>query len=269
MHLNQLRKAKIYSFIDDESMVYTPKGTDAVKRALDKAEHFMFTAIPDADKEVDASVQAMKEAGVWKLPYSTCTFEFVGSLIPTGVKSNKDNELKLFGDEPGRVIILVAVEQAENRNGELVNMADTGYVRWIFTRHLYNKNEWLDLGAELPHTEVQRVFNAMLVTLHTRGVKRERWSGERKVLPNRPEPANAYTRVMIREAVAGGQGTAVAGDRHRVRLHLRRGHIRNQPYGAGRKSTRPQWIEPMLVGYDDEGVVEHETYMVKGRSRLT
>jgi hypothetical protein len=32
------------------------------------------------------------------------------------------------------------------------------------------------------------------------------------------------------------------------RLHWRRGHFRNQPYGAGRKERKTIWLEPMLVG---------------------
>jgi len=39
-----------------------------------------------------------------------------------------------------------------------------------------------------------------------------------------------------------------AGTHASPRLHWRRGHYRNQPYGAGRSQIRRIWIEPALIG---------------------
>ena len=265
MHLNQLRKARVISFIYDEMKVLADRGMTEVREVLSKAEHFMFTAIPDDDEEIQASAAAMKQAGVWKLPYPVTTFEFEGFFKPTDMKSNNGHTLRKFEPDASHVVIIVAMEEAVNREGHTVDMAIVDYVRWIFVRHISNKLEWLNMAPELPHVEVRRIFSALMVALHTKGVMRERWSGDHKILSGRKEPANAYTRVMIRETTAAGHGTAVVGDRHRVRLHLRRGHMRQQPYGKGRQHVRLQWIAPMLVGYADEGVVEHEAYVVKER----
>ncbi len=35
------------------------------------------------------------------------------------------------------------------------------------------------------------------------------------------------------------------------RMHYRRGHMRQQPYGEGRSLRRAQWIEPMLIAAED------------------
>lgn len=42
-----------------------------------------------------------------------------------------------------------------------------------------------------------------------------------------------------------------------VRPHLRRGHIRNQPFGVGRKETKQIFIQPMFVNAD-EGWIENQ-----------
>jgi hypothetical protein len=39
-----------------------------------------------------------------------------------------------------------------------------------------------------------------------------------------------------------------AGTHANPRMHWRRGHIRNQPFGTGRTQRRLVWIEPMLIG---------------------
>ena len=262
MHLNQLRKAKIISFVNDEAKVYTNRSLSRLHDTLAKAEHFMFTALPVADEEIQASAAAMKAAGVWRLPYPVTTFEFNGFFRPTEEKSARGYTLRKVEEDPSHVIIFVATEQAVDGEGVIKDMSEVGYVRWIFARQPFNKTEWADMGSELAHDEVQRIFSGLMVALRTKGIRRERWSSDHKLSLDRKEPENAYTRVMIRETLASGQGTIVVGDRHRVRLHLRRGHERQQPYGKGRQLIRSVWIDPMLVGYADDGVIEHEAYMV-------
>lgn len=54
--------------------------------------------------------------------------------------------------------------------------------------------------------------------------------------------------VMKRSSHRGdGDGTGKG-----VKLHVRRGHYREQPYGEGRLKRRRVWIEPMWVGGDKE-----------------
>lgn len=263
MHLNQLRKAKEFVFAEDQNKVLTGKTLSEVKHALDKAEHFMFTALPEYDEEIEASAAAMKQADVWKLPYPVTTFEFVADFVPIGTRSREGHELlEIDNRRPNSTIVFVALEECVDRDGNMTSLAEAGYVRWIFVRHRTNKLVWLNMAGQLPFDEVNRFFTTLMVALHTRGVRRERWSGDHPVLTGRKEPTNTYTRVLVRETVAQGQGTAVVGDRCKVRLHLRRGHVRQQPYGKGRQYVRLQWIAPVLVGYADEGVVEHEAYVV-------
>jgi hypothetical protein len=262
MHLNQLRKARVISFVEDDMKMLTGRSLTEMHDALDKAEHFMFTAVPETDEEIQASAEAMKQAGVWRLPYPITTFEFEGVFKPVHMRSRDGRILREYDRAARQVVIFIAMEECPDKDGIIRNMAEGGYVRWVLTRTMSNKSEWITMGAEITQDEIQRIFSALMVSLHTKGIRRERWSGDHKLLVGRKEPSNAYTRVMIRETIAAGHGTATAGDRHRVRLHLRRGHMRQQPHGKGRQYVRLQWIAPTLVGYAEEGVVEHETYKV-------
>ena len=42
--------------------------------------------------------------------------------------------------------------------------------------------------------------------------------------------------------------TVPTGNHASPRLHWRRGHLRNQPHGEGRRLRKLKWIEPMLIG---------------------
>jgi hypothetical protein len=110
---------------------------------------------------------------------------------------------------------------------------------------------------------IPAICSTCLVMLATRGIRRERWIGMKQVLIGRKEPSDAYTRVMVAEASSSqGHGVTSAGERHKVRLHLRCGHTRKQPHGPGRRFTRVIFIEPTLVGYVEEGTVHHNYYEV-------
>lgn len=109
------------------------------------------------------------------------------------------------------------------------------------------------------------MINVWLVMMNTSWVKKQRFSYAGKQPFSRGRPINAHTKVLIeahdedRASLSGGDGSL----RRMVRLHLRRGHSRCQPYGP---RDNPQykiiWIEPVLVGYAEEGVVTHD-YFIK------
>lgn len=257
MHLQQLRKARtLYAegtlAADGTADCMTKTGIQVVHEALDKAEHFLFTAIPHLDDEILASADAMKEAGVWRLPYPITTFEFKATIHSQTFDVTK----------PDTTFIFVAMEQARagtthTELGEFIPLPS--FIRWIFARDLTDKRIWMNCTS-IFHHEVQNILTTFLVTLSTRGIKRERWSGDHKIIVGRREPANAYTRVLIREAVNAGHGTSEPGERYYVRLHMRRGHKRDQRYGKGLQLSRPIWIEPTLVGYEKEGRIRHHEY---------
>jgi hypothetical protein len=288
-HLAQLRKflqrAKIKDHPDRRPGV---EMVDALA-VLAETEHFVFTAVPDVDEEILASAEAMHQAGVWRLPYPICTFEFTVRLTL--------NKVPAFNNEPFRLICALENHAKDGEPSILatwIRGKDGFWIRLTWQHRDANTGEThgsehynirprpfptgpaglysegavkgeeptvtVDFNTGGEQTDIINAVASCLIMLKTRGIRREKWCGNKPILLNRPEPANAYTRVMVAEAAEAGHGHTVGGVRYRVRLHLRRGHTRNQPHGPGRRYTRQIWIEPCLVGYEDEGRITHEHY---------
>lgn len=278
-HLAQLRK-----FLTKKTDWQTSAENADLTKVLAETEHFVFTAVPDVDEEIIASAEAMAEAGVWRLPYPTCTFEFSARLT---IK----REITFDGAE-FRIIVILQTDPADGEpaitstfirgySGEWIRL--TWEHRDTETGEMVSANIYQIRARKTPkdvpmtsgdghslvefefstggtRTDIINAVASCMVMLRTRGIRREKWCGNKPILLNRPEPSNAYTRVMVAEAASEGHGTRVQGHRHRVRLHLRRGHSRNQPHGPGRQYTRQIWIEPCLVGYEEEGRITHDHY---------
>ena len=74
--------------------------------------------------------------------------------------------------------------------------------------------------------------------------------------------AALYDRIVVGPEHApanfGGSSSGAA-----VRPHVRRGHIRSQPYGPQNSLRRPRWIQPMLIGSTSLTGVATPHYMVR------
>lgn len=288
-HLAQLRKAEIGRLNKAERVKLNDQ--------LSKTEHFVFTAIPDCDDEVQASAKAMEEAEVWRLPFPVCTFEFVAEIslsnAPEGTPrtpnpGRTDHFIMVLTDEgTGPRIESVfcrankhhwiriddAGENWQHSGGDPAQKAlNTDTLAWASSERAdakYDPRVELEVSTGYGHSHPIWIGATCLVMLATKGIRRERWIGNQAVLRDRPEPRDAYTKVMVREAYDWqgahghhrGEAVGDAEPRYRVRLHMRRGHIRNQPFGPRSQGLTTQiWIAPMLVGYAEEGVVEHTHY---------
>src|ERR1700740_456911 len=202
-HLQQLRKGQIAL---DKRTQEAP-----IRKLLEQTEHFVFTGVPEHDEEIEASVEAMRQAGGFRLPYPVCTFEFTANLC-------------LLGD----------VKFPEERTIMLLTDDGTGprCDHW-FVRSAANKHKWICItfdgtsapdevpddcvavGIEVkggPETATTRgsiadIGASLLVALATRGIQRERWCGDKKVLVGRTEPSNTYTRVMVAECLERGDAS--------------------------------------------------------------
>lgn len=93
-------------------------------------------------------------------------------------------------------------------------------------------------------------------------------------LKNRQEPIDGFTKVLLpgfikrraennlteaEERQHGNDGRKVT-ERKRPRLHWRRGHMKGVRYGEGRRLTKPMFIAPTMVGYEEEGRIFHLQY---------
>jgi hypothetical protein len=106
---------------------------------------------------------------------------------------------------------------------------------------------------------------ACLALLRTKGIRKEIIEVPKKLnkarVRRRKKPLNDITVIRIQEHMEGVSRGSV-GERHRPRLHIRRGHWREQRYGPGNTKTKEIFIEPCLVGYEEEGVISHDHYEV-------
>lgn len=82
-----------------------------------------------------------------------------------------------------------------------------------------------------------------------------------KILPGKTRPAKNGKAAIVRPPVLGlnykiqgGSENVSAGERDgnrsKLRLHWRRGHYRDQPFGKGKNQRKIIWIEPCIVGAD-------------------
>lgn len=113
---------------------------------------------------------------------------------------------------------------------------------------------------------------AALVLLRTKGVRRERLMPSEKLnkarLKRRQIPIDTATVIRIQEHFKTETTRGPAGERHRPRLHTRRGHIRLQPYGPRLSKVREIWIDPCIVGYEEEGIITHDHYEIDEQRHL-
>ena len=126
--------------------------------------------------------------------------------------------------------------------------------------HVYSPEDPSGHTKRAAETLLQAAAEAVIINtvlLSTIGASRE-WvrTGPAKTKA-RNQPEDGFTIVRAYEP-QGGTGAPLEGTRHRPRLHMRRGHLRTQRHGRGRKKTKVIWIQPCLVGHEEDGRIHHE-----------
>lgn len=266
-------------------------------------------------EEVDATVTAMRECGVYALPFIEDIFvrferRAFGALVygVTGAEElgdwDKGNGKTMGGDVP-----LIEVNISEHC-GELERF----YLRNVVHKHLRaryvasisNPNrrplngepllgdrdienrthsimttgeDFVNLcdprwriSGEPEHSPwvrntdavVERVRDVLVVLLASRGIRKEVTSNYSKAraLMRKPQKPNAdtvttYLHLSERRPSEGRGGTHAA-----PRMHMRRGHRREQRYGKGNLLTRQVFIEPVWINADADFMVTRTAYKI-------
>lgn len=106
-----------------------------------------------------------------------------------------------------------------------------------------------------------KVALAFIVLMHTKGMKCEGVKIPERLnkarLKSRKVPMDDFHILRVGEH-SEGQSRGSCSERHRVRLHMRRGHLREQRHGKGNSKVKTIYIEPTIVGYQEEGRVYKE-----------
>jgi hypothetical protein len=219
------------------------------------------------------SIVGMAQTGVLHLPYEICIFE-----APQTLDDGKELAVVTLASECEQFIQAEFIVVMSNEKGGAIPVAVqcdkftgetfTGIIRVRpegaeESRELNLVPRWR--GKEMTREgwdswamQMWGTVEKAIILMHTRGVEVRQESklhGGKAKLRRRDAAEYDYHRITI-PGLRDGDGTGVAvGERKRVRLHLRRGHVRSQPFGKGKVRRRQKWIEPMLVGYQEEGEV--------------
>lgn len=214
--------------------------------------------------QAQRSVSEMFKADVAKLPFPELLVEcWDGSRVRHFVS------LKQLDDDPQFFYAVITWEGGPN-GGIWMEQCAAGGISWRPELEVEGHLGVWELRSEgmrgaTPDAKdkdyVQRVaafaLNFALLMSHVAGLEREVIETPPKlhkarVRSGKPSVAK-YHLVRIGHVYdkAGNKVAITEGNRRTMPVHMRSGHIRNQPYGPGRELRKPIWIAPVLVNYED------------------
>lgn len=234
------------------------------------------------DKEFRLSLLDMKKAGVLKLPYKDIVVEFPasgkGSIYHRIVILSEASEIyandvmgmsfTLNRDEHGDYLTVagsvsgLTITEGVDKDAWL--RIEGHVAKWVPSKSPVN-DDLIKKTYEKDSSNVAIAWYLVALVMSTKGVQKDVINPEKlnkqRVKSGKPSvPTHTYLRIGH---VYQRDGSSVKYDeRKSPRPHWRRGHIRNVRHGAGRKETRPVWIEPMLVAFQGDEVLKAE-YHVK------
>ena len=129
------------------------------------------------------------------------------------------------------------------------NPVDKAILRYGYTDYTGIRDEAGVEADKAMTDQVSALMLKLLVVLNTRPNLVERGQCVR---PQRIKHGRVKHRELWSPNLIGWQyrvaGETPSSTHASPRLHWRRGHVRHQPFGAGRTQRRLVWIEPMLIG---------------------
>lgn len=279
MHLNRIvraiEKKRITNLFLDDRLEASNKLLGAIRVSLEHAQKFILDADGIEQDEIDASAEAMEEMGLFNLPFGVCYMEFVARLQNVKYPNNLmtcrfclmttkiSQEMAEWDPLAGTQLFTTIVLNFPEVDGKSRFRMLPGYMihgagkQFRFHNMVDDKkiSESIEGFASEVGPTIADAVRTLIVLLETKGVKKEFIPTEKINLISRNEPVAGYT-IVRNYAPRDSQGQRIE-ERKRVRLHLRRGHIRRQRWGRDRKFEKKIWIEPTLVGYEEEGRIEH------------
>lgn len=278
--IRQVMSGNIVSFTDHyvkPKYEHHPTTTRLLLNRLIPAQVFLSDGSPEMSvDEIVATCKAMVECGVFKMPYEHTYFQFALSIdggrtlheaaVLCSVVAGGIDCMTFVRPEGGKrwaTAIGMGMIHLNNQTGELswTPYAAMSYEEMTMAFGQPPTERELRAIQAIPSLSVQMVFK-MMVMLHTSAFPKVRYAKGKALLTTRKEPVDAYTVVDLSALVRNGLGNIEASstitERQKIRLHLRRGHVRNQPYGPGKSLIKKIYVEAHLVGYEEQGVIVHD-----------
>lgn len=235
--------SKIYSCLHKVRDIYVDsKDTEHPELVLENIPHMVVSqSLLDLmiREDLQDSIQAMIDCGICKLPFSYMLLEF--SVTPSVyrfvylVQAEEKIVAKVFQYFSKRDVLLAA----ENT----IDIEIKG-----------NKLDVKNCVVESDHYAAVLAACIALLTTNIRGVDKEvigvkelsRFNKNRRIHGKATLSEYTYLRIG---SVYDYDGKVIGGGHKSVRVHLRKGFVRNQACGTGLKEHRLIYVEPVLVNY--------------------
>jgi hypothetical protein len=227
-------------------------------------------------EEVQATCAGLRQMDLYHLPYAKVTVQ-----VPA------DEIIRWVNPETGKPGNYTVTSKSGRLSTPLVegrsNLGPTCYVQlanittnpddpWTLTLHDSRSGFTSDMKKDsltAAEDSRQAVVDLLICMLATRNaVKTTKHSKLAKLgIGGKRRERFDYTTTISMPAAAD----VVTDEEHPptgrvVCPHLRRGHVRNQPYGPRRTLRRPQWIDPMFIHADEEFVKRRTAYNISGKA---
>jgi hypothetical protein len=224
------------------------------------------------ESEVRATAAAMKELGIYKLPYPEVT-----------IRINTDNVVRTLKTDDPRLLHYVRLGYLTERPNDpdywWTNFGPFGWLQYnrvsleapekieknlAFKGHPYFADLQTRGGEWHPGPwEIEMVPMILIVLLATRNAVKETVHNKCAALGigKRGDRRFEYvTTISLPKHMEEHHESARPGSQKSA--HLRRGHVRNQRHGPKLSFVRAQWIEPVFVNADKEWVSQRERYNI-------
>jgi hypothetical protein len=276
-----IEKQRIAVFLADKDKsapgvsVEVWKTLELLRESIMASEKFFLDAHGISGEEVNASARAMSEMDLFRLPHKMCFtetfFAFAGpqNKFMKGRCSIITSEMPEISKEryPDCCFISEVVVNLPAVDGKHGFRFSPGWfahglreedAQFVPLAGPAGQIELIPGGLEVCQKTAgvcSHSIATLIVLLETKGAEKEFVPTEKINLISRDQPVNGYT--IVRNYRSRDSSGRQIEERKRVRLHLRRGHVRTQHWGRNNKYTKKIWIEPTLVGYEEEGKIEH------------
>lgn len=244
----------------------------AVLTTMAEAPKFVFTNdvirfLRAHSDDVRASLSAAIRAGHCELPHAPMVVEYENDFPGTDSRF-----FWLIDNDPkGRGFVLNLALLERHLTGRPVGVVDDALGIDLRSDPSLQTFAFYGPKDRTPHLRGQAVAaSLMALLLHVRGIVTR---PPREVSPKLDNARTKRGQLPVTKdyvTVHIGYVTDRSGRRHdyaeglggHVRVHLRRGHMRNQACGEGWQDHKPIWIDPVLVNYVPGVVVPNPNYLV-------
>lgn len=194
--------------------------------------------------DIKATVEGLQEMDLYRLPYDRDVYiKIVDQKNPKALAPDQSIMLGPYAKDRGAFAIMASdavdfeINLLESKNPETVEIG-RGMIVWF-----------------------EAVLIVLLATKNAVKVTTENKLAKLGIGRSRNRFASTTTISMPHEMADDPDHPATGSTKA---AHLRRGHIRRQPYGKNRLMEKKIWIAPIFVNADPEFVASRESYKFSG-----